>query len=375
MASIYPIAESRTGKRAWRVQYQDERGARRQKQFKTKREANTFVENIGTKRSDGDLTPKSKTPFSEFADTWLRDCESGRDGQLPLEKHTLRVYRGHVINYLNPRIGKTSLGKITEEDCEELRDQLITAAPSRKTARKILTTFKSILLYAAKKKHFKHSPAQGLKIVVESGRHRVQPQDQIRIHSKKEMKSVLALAMEWKRTRTVWLRYCPALHMLIYCGLRSSELRGLPRDAVDTHLLTVEVKQRADETGTIGPPKTAHAFRTIHMPPIVGEVVDEYLRTHNYDLVFPTSEGTAMLHQNLVRRMWDPIQKSSNVRRLNFHATRHFFASLMIAKGCTLKNLTESMGHHDPAFTLKTYGHLFEDDADARREFAKSLQL
>lgn len=75
-------------------------------------------------------------------------------------------------------------------------------------------------------------------------------------------------------------------------------------------------------------------------------MLQEHLRTHNSELVFPSARGTRIWHANIVNRMWNPLQKAAEVSVLNLHATRHFFASLMISKECSLKELAVSMGHH-----------------------------
>ncbi|MGH3881504.1 MAG: tyrosine-type recombinase/integrase [Actinophytocola sp.] len=40
------------------------------------------------------------------------------------------------------------------------------------------------------------------------------------------------------------------------------------------------------------------------------------------------------------------------------HALRHLFASLMLEQGVSIKELSEYLGHHDPAFTLRIYTHM-----------------
>lgn len=40
------------------------------------------------------------------------------------------------------------------------------------------------------------------------------------------------------------------------------------------------------------------------------------------------------------------------------HALRHFYASVLLDAGESIKALSEYLGHHDPGFTLRTYTHL-----------------
>lgn len=46
------------------------------------------------------------------------------------------------------------------------------------------------------------------------------------------------------------------------------------------------------------------------------------------------------------------------VRDNGTHALRHFYASVLLDAGESIKALSEYLGHHDPAFTLRTYTHL-----------------
>jgi integrase len=44
-------------------------------------------------------------------------------------------------------------------------------------------------------------------------------------------------------------------------------------------------------------------------------------------------------------------------REFGFHVLRHTFASVVLAAGETITQLAAWLGHHDPAFTLRTYIH------------------
>ena len=40
------------------------------------------------------------------------------------------------------------------------------------------------------------------------------------------------------------------------------------------------------------------------------------------------------------------------------HALRHYYASVLLAGGVDVRALSEYLGHHDPAITLRIYAHL-----------------
>jgi integrase len=47
---------------------------------------------------------------------------------------------------------------------------------------------------------------------------------------------------------------------------------------------------------------------------------------------------------------------------LGFHALRHTYASLQLARGVNVVALSRALGHHSAAFTLATYVHLLPGD-------------
>ncbi|MGH3515219.1 MAG: tyrosine-type recombinase/integrase [Pseudonocardiaceae bacterium] len=55
------------------------------------------------------------------------------------------------------------------------------------------------------------------------------------------------------------------------------------------------------------------------------------------------------------------------------HALRHFYASTLLARGDTIKELADYLGHSDPGFTLRTYTHLLPSSHEQARRAAGSL--
>ena len=50
-----------------------------------------------------------------------------------------------------------------------------------------------------------------------------------------------------------------------------------------------------------------------------------------------------------------------------FHDLRHFYASLLIARGCSVKAVQRRLGHQSATETLDTYSHLWPDSDDETR--------
>lgn len=53
---------------------------------------------------------------------------------------------------------------------------------------------------------------------------------------------------------------------------------------------------------------------------------------------------------------------------ITFHDLRHFFASVLIASGCSIKQVQMALGHDSARITLDTYAHLIPGDEDRLRD-------
>jgi len=60
-------------------------------------------------------------------------------------------------------------------------------------------------------------------------------------------------------------------------------------------------------------------------------------------------------------------------RANGMHALRHFYASVLLDAGESIKALAEYLGHSDPAFTLRTYTHLLPSSEQRTRQAVDSV--
>src|SRR5262245_26722626 len=125
---------------AWIVDYADQQGERHIETFEKKKEADAFHDTVRVDVRKGVHTPASKSPtVAEAAEIWIARVEA--DGR---ERTTVRQYRQHANLHIVPRLGAVKLSALSVSRCELLRDDLLLGL-SRATARKVLTSFKSIL--------------------------------------------------------------------------------------------------------------------------------------------------------------------------------------------------------------------------------------
>ena len=71
--------------------------------------------------------------------------------------------------------------------------------------------------------------------------------------------------------------------------------------------------------------------------------------------------------------MWRPAVKKAKLERTVFHELRHYYASLLIRHGESVKVVQARLGHATAAETLDTYSHLSPDSEDRTRQAIDSV--
>lgn len=361
-------------------------GVRKRRDFPRKAEARGFVETLSSVKSASRLLPPghSGETMAQATALFLEACERGRDGSPALERTTVREYRERLDRHVLPVIGADRLvTSITRDDVIAARDKLLDLGHVRSTGKKHLNLLKGVLHHAIDRGVLTTDPT--VRVTVRDDRRAMKAKrERTPIHTKEEMGAILAAASSLRSTSgrlasvgATWRRYEVMLNVLVFAGLRMSELRGLPVDAFSPIDGTLRIYQRADEDGTIGSPKSVHGFRTVHIPASVCALLTAWIEhAKPTGLMFGTKSGRPINHSSLATRMWRKAQLTAGVRVLNPHAARHFYASFLLDQGASLKVLQESLGHHDPMFTMRVYGHLFKGAADiaARGQMADRME-
>jgi integrase len=91
-------------------------------------------------------------------------------------------------------------------------------------------------------------------------------------------------------------------------------------------------------------------------------------------LVFPGRDGEPADVGRLHRRVLVPAAERAGLSGVGFHTPRHTCASLLIESGLSVLRLQRWMGHHSPAFTLETYGHLLDGDLGPALDLREELR-
>jgi integrase len=376
-----------SGEVRWQVDYRDQVGKRRHKQFATKAEATGYETKIRAEIVAGThVADAASITVAAAGDLWLQRAETE-----DLEASTVRQYRQHLRLHIVPSIGATKLSRLTKPAVEEFRDKLLEAR-SRPLARAILTSLKGILKEAQRRGLVGHNAASETEVNISKrgkGKIGIPQKDEIRSLLSKSAELFPITRVEITRAREqkiVAVPWRPFIVTAIFTGLRCSELRGLTWERVDFPEMVIRVRQRADFLNHIGPPKSEAGNRDVPMSPMVLNTLKAWklaCPTTPLNIVFPSENGAIHSTSNIHKQCWGPLQRAlglvevsgrdeegSSIERprYTFHALRHAAASLFIEQGWSPKKVQTVMGHASIQVTFDTYGHLWkntEDDAKA----------
>jgi integrase len=358
---------------AWICQYIDADGIDRIHTSRTKKEADAYQDKVRIDVRKGMHTPPSKSAtVAEAAESWFDAVKAnGMRGHGPAERTTLRQYRQHINLHIVPRIGAVKLAGLTPKLVEKFQKDLLETV-NRPTAKKVFTSFKSILK-AAKYGHV----AEGLSIGTEKRKRRLEAGRDIPTTA--EIKRLIDAAKDDRRRAL--------LLTATLTGLRASELRGLRWSDVNLKTGELHVCQRADRYNEIGAPKSDASARTVPLDQQTIAALKVWKLAcpkGEAGVVFPSSTGQIEHHSNMLKGLAHVMKAAGVVDshgkpKYALHAFRHFFASWCINRkvdgGRELppKVVQHLLGHSSIVMTLDRYGHLFprgddraELDASAR---------
>jgi integrase len=185
-------------------------------------------------------------------------------------------------------------------------------------------------------------------------------------------------------------RYRAMVDLAGGCGMRQGEVLGLAIDDVDFVEGVVHIVRQVKLIATkqvFALPKGGKA-RTVPLPESVARALEAHIAQHppfavtlpwrsvdgspiTSALLFPNAEGRAVNRFVFNDKAWRPALDKAGIprgRENGMHALRHFYASVLLDAGESIKALSEYLGHHDPGFTLRTYTHLMPSSEKRTRE-------
>lgn len=338
----------------WRARWRTPEGFSRSKNFERKADAERFLTTVESSKLTGSyLDPSAgRIRFGEFTAEWLesqvfdastREAVGGR-----LRVHILPTFEGIELRNIRPSTVQAWL-RGRQEIC----------APTY--VRVMLANLSSILGAAVEDGLIPRNPCSSRSVrapAIERAQVRPWPQEQV-------ARVIAAHPDRWLAVPVV----------AAGCGLRQGEVFGLRVEDVDflhRRLLVRQQVKLLNGKPIIAPPK-GRKTREVPLPDVVAVAIAEHISAFPpvQGLLFTSRERKLTSRNYFNPHVWKPALRSAGVeptRANGMHALRHFYASVQLEAGTSIRALAEYLGHSDPGFTLRVYTHLMPSSESRARE-------
>ncbi len=386
----------------WQVVYDDDEGRERGPTFARRVDAERFMTTVEADKLRGAYVDpdKGKRIFREYV----------TQEYLPAQVHhapsTSETAASDLKNHILPTFGDRTIGSIRRTAVQAwVTERSAVLAPG--TVRRVYKRLVAIFRSAVADGLIARTPCVEINLPVVT-KTRVNPLPTLAVEA-----VIGAAPARWRS----------AFVLGAGTGKREGEILGLTLDRVEFLARQGRVDRQA-QTPNRGQPylrplKTEASERMIPYPDVVLNALSEHVRIFPPDLVevdvyteraagakpkttavrllYPSDNGKIIRRSTFVTSVWGPTVRAAeatlrvraaelrSARRkddaeqveaaadrlsegIDFHELRHFYASLLIAQGASVKVVQARLGHKTAAETLDTYGHLWPDSEDATRK-------
>ncbi|HSH60598.1 MAG TPA: tyrosine-type recombinase/integrase [Acidimicrobiales bacterium] len=339
----------------WQARYLDIDGGEHTRTFARKQDAERFLATVTADLVRGEyVNPDAgRVTFSEFWKRWL-DAQTFGETTREATELRLRLHAEPVLGRHELRVLKPS---IIQAWVRRLQDDL---APTY--VRTVVTNVSAVLNAAVDDGLIARNPCR-------AGSVKLPKVDPRRIEPWPPEQVAAVIDALPHRYRAVGV-------VAAGCGLRQGEVFGLRVEDIEFLRHRLRVEQQVKIVGgkvTTGRPKGGKT-RAVPLPETAAMELAEHLRRYPAEsgqLVFTSREHKPLNRNYFNPHIWRPALLAAGVKpcRANgMHALRHFYASVLIDAGESVKAVAEYLGHADPGFTLRVYAHLFPSSEDRARK-------
>jgi len=340
------------GPSRWRARYIAPDGRERSRTFPRKVDAERFLATVEADKLRGAYVDPAagRVTFGQYAEQWRR---------IQTHRATTAAYvESQLRNHVLPTFGGRQLGSVRTSEVQAwVRDVGNRLAPS--TVEITYRYLSAIFRAAVQDRLIAVSPCVGITLPRQTPK-RVKPLTTEAVHA------LIDAVSE---------RYRALIVTAAGTGLRQGEAFGLELRHVDFLRRTLRVEQQLvllpGGPPYIAPPKTDASFRVIPLPQVVIDALAAHLAMSvpgDNGLIFTGMTGQGLRRTNFNAAVWQPaVRRAGLPAGTTFHALRHYYASLLIRHGESVKVVQARLGHASAAETLDTYSHLWPDSEDLTR--------
>lgn len=296
----------------------------------------------------------NRTTVAQLLDRWLDETVRPHRAA-----KTVQGYEWAMRVHLNPAIGKRLVADLTTADVQAVVNRLVGAGKSYDTVRIVRSTLRAALNQAVVwGLAYRNVAAKGVKLPSA-------PAAKVEVLTRDEARAVLK-AVEGHRLEALF-------QLAVSVGARQGELLGLRWGDLNERTGELTFRRQVQRQGgayVTTLPKQ-HSVRSVWVgAPLLAAIrqhrerqraeAERLGRWADPGLMFANTTG-GPLNGNYVTHAFQRLLARAGYDPMRFHLLRHSAASLMLAMGCTMLEVSKTLGHRDVSVTMNIYAHLLDD--------------
>jgi len=325
---------------SWTARWYERRQRKQKGGFRTKAEAQLFLQDVLSKQRLGVLYAPGHTT-GELVETFKGIYKPKVD---PVTFANFEYSIKHFLDFLGDDRLLTSIGELDIE-------ALAASMPLPHQRWKGIRSTKQVLSAGVRWKWILESPASGVP-------NPAPPAPRIR-----PFQSWSYIEMIEREIHERW-RGVPTI--ATGTGLRPEEWLALHDSDIDLDAGVIHVS-RVYTNGVLKPtPKTLGSERSVPIRTLVKGPLTARLEAMTGNIVFPNTNGSYQDLSKFRTRVWHPALAAAGVEKHRVYDMRHTYATFSIAAGVSLFALARRMGTSVEQID-RTYGHLLDSAAESER--------
>jgi integrase len=335
------VREKKKGSGEWWV-FINHKGKRRSKKVGDKRAANAVKREVETRLAKGDMGMiKEECPtLAQYGKQWfLASYHDWKDSTRDEYENTFNLH-------VKPALGSKRLDEIKRKTVKNLLGRLKEQGLSPSRRKKVNSVISGIFNGAIEDELVEVNPCRRMGKYTGSGNVK-----DINPLTAEEVSTFLENALKCL-SFAVYTLFLVALRT----GLRIGEILALEWSDIDFEERTAEISKNWNyKRKTLDSPKNDKS-RKVDLTPMVVEALRKLRNSAKVvsldGIVFADERGNRLSYYTIF-----DMAKRIGPRAVGIHNLRHTYATLRIAKGDNIVDVSNQLGHHDPGFTLKRYAH------------------